>query len=63
MEFDSRNWHEITLEGEPEACEPEPGAIQFGMVLFNPIFGSEHGPAPSLEDLIDKEVTKSDPSP
>src|SRR6516165_2219054 len=37
MEFDGRNWHEVTLEGEPEPSEPEPETIQFGMVLFNPI--------------------------
>ena len=61
MEFDGRNWHEVTLEGEPEPSEPEPETIQFGMVLFNPIFGGEHGPAPVLDDLIDKELTESQP--
>ena len=61
MEFDGRDWHEVTLEGEPEPSEPEPGTIHFGMVLFNPIFASEHGPAPLFDDLIDKELTESQP--
>jgi hypothetical protein len=62
MEFDVRNWRVIILEGEPEPSEPEPGTIQLGMVLFNPIFGSEHGPTPLLDDLIHKEFTQSHPS-
>jgi hypothetical protein len=55
-QFDSRNWQKI----EPED-EPEWPMLGLNMVLFNPIFGNVHGPAPPLDELIDKEETVVEP--
>jgi len=53
LQFDSRNWQEITLENEDdvELREPPPGTLQFHMVLFNLIFDSVHMPAPPLDEF------------
>jgi len=57
LQFDSRNWREITPADELEPHERSPGTLRLNMVLFNPIFGNVHGPAPSLDEFIDKEET------
>jgi len=57
LQFDSRNWREITPADELEPHERSPGTLRLNMVLFNPIFRNVHGPAPSLDEFIDKEET------
>jgi hypothetical protein len=57
LEFDTRNWREIRLVEEIEAGEPPPGTMRFDMVLYNPLLRNVQGPAPSLDDFIDKTET------
>jgi hypothetical protein len=66
LQFDSRNWQEVVLEDELEALAAPTGtaeipAVQLDMVLFNPIFGDGQGPAPALDELIDKIRTNVEP--
>jgi hypothetical protein len=61
LEFDNRNWQEITLEDENEPDEPPPETVRLDMVLFNPIFGKVDGPAPLLDEFIDKEMMAVEP--
>jgi hypothetical protein len=62
LQFDSRNWQEVVFEDELEAVAPleanaEFAAVKLNMVFFNPIFGEAHGPAPVLDEFIDKSNT------
>ena len=51
LEFDNRNWKEITPEIEPRSEIP-PGTFQLHFDLFQPLFGDESGAAPPLAPLI-----------
>jgi hypothetical protein len=57
LQFDSRNWREVVPEDDPEARELPPGTVELNMVLFNPIFADGQGPAPALDEFIDKTET------
>jgi hypothetical protein len=57
LQFDSRNWQEVVPEDEPEAPELPPGTVELNMVLFNPLFENGQGPAPALDEFIDKTET------
>ena len=65
LQFDGRNWREITPENEDdvELREPPPGRLVIRMVLFNLIFKSVHTPAPPLDGFVDTEETIVQPGP
>jgi hypothetical protein len=58
LEFDNRNWKEITPEIEPRSDIPA-GTIQLHMDLFQPIFGDESDAAPPLDFLISQTKTST----
>jgi hypothetical protein len=63
LQFDNRKWEQVTLEDEPNRSDaPAPGTIQLRMDLFMPMFGGVRGPAPPLEQFIEKEETAVEPS-
>jgi hypothetical protein len=57
LEFDNRNWKEITPEHEPDRSNTPLGTVQLHMDLFQPACPDEKGIAPLLAPLILNEET------
>jgi hypothetical protein len=61
LEFDNRNWREITPDIEPDRSNAPAGTIQMHMNLFEPLFAAETGAAPLLDELVQRENTETSP--
>jgi len=61
LEFDNRNWREVTLEKEPDATDMQPGTMDLQLTLLRPIAPDSNSAVPPIGDLIEESQTVVEP--